>query len=46
MVEKLPIKSVEEWDQKKRIAIGWKVVKYLVKKALKIGINPPSIVER
>lgn len=35
-----------DWSQKKKIAIGWKVVKHLVKKALKLGIIPPAIVER
>jgi len=46
MVEKLPIELEEQWSRKKKIAVGWKVVKHLLKKALKLGIQLPSIIVR
>ena len=45
MAYKLPLKVKPEWSAKKVIAMGWKVVKHLVKKALKLGIPPPTIVD-
>jgi len=39
----LPINIDVTWPEKKKIAVGWKAVKYYVKKALKLGIPPPSI---
>lgn len=43
MVEKLPIELDPAWSRKRRIAVGWKVVKHFVKKAMKLGIPPPAI---
>lgn len=43
MVEKLPIEIDPAWSKKRKIAVGWKVVKHFVKKAMKLGIPPPSI---
>ena len=43
MVEKLPIELDPNWSRKRRIAVGWKVVKHFVKKAMKLGIPPPAI---
>jgi hypothetical protein len=45
MVEKLPVDIEEEWSSKRKIAVGWKVVKHLVKKAFKLGIHPPAIAQ-
>jgi len=44
MVQKLPVQLSVKWSEKKKIAVGWKVVKHLIKKALKLGIQLPSIV--
>ena len=44
MVEKLPINLPGGWSKKKKIAVGWKIVKHFVRKALKLGILPPTIV--
>jgi hypothetical protein len=46
MVEKLPVDLEESWSKKRKIAVGWKVVKYLVKKAFKLGIHPPAIAQK
>jgi hypothetical protein len=45
MIHKLPLKLENHWSDKKKIAIGWKVVKHLVKKALKLGVQLPTVVE-
>ena len=44
MVEKLPFKLEPSWSKKKKIAVGWKIVKYFVKKGLKMGIVPPTLI--
>jgi hypothetical protein len=46
MIEKLPIDLEPGWSKKRKIAVGWKVVKHFVKKALKLGIHPPSISQK
>jgi hypothetical protein len=46
MVDKLPVEVDDGWSQKKKIAVGWKITKYLVKKALKMGIVPPPLTSR
>lgn len=46
MLQKLPIQLEEKWTRKKKIAVGWKLVKHLIKKALKLGIQLPNIVAR
>lgn len=46
MIEKLPIPLENQWNDKKKIAIGWKVIKHLVKKALKLGIALPTVIEK
>lgn len=44
MVIKL-LGSVEpSWSEKKTIIIGWKVVKIMIEKAVKIGIKVPEII--
>lgn len=45
MIHKLPLKLESHWSDKKKIAIGWKMVKHLVKKALKLGVQLPTVVE-
>ena len=45
MLAKIPFDLDPTWTDKKKIAVGWKVVKYLVKKALKLGLHPPKIVD-
>lgn len=46
MVEKLPVDLEEGWSDKRKIAVGWKVVKHLVKKAFRLGIHPPAIAQK
>lgn len=46
MVEKLPIEIDPAWSKKRKIAVGWKVVKHFVKKAMKLGIAPPTISDK
>jgi hypothetical protein len=45
MLQKLPLEFGPDWSDKKKIAIGWKVVKHLVKKALKLGLQPPKVAD-
>lgn len=46
MIEKLPVDIDPAWSEKKRIAIGWKILKNMVLKALKHGIQLPTIVDK
>ena len=43
MLIKINVEIDPQWSDKKKIAIGWKVVKLLVKKALKLGLQIPKI---
>jgi len=45
MLEKIPVAFDPSWSDKRKIAVGWRVVKYLVKKSLKLGLQPPKIVD-
>jgi hypothetical protein len=44
MLRKLPIDVDPKWSEKKMIIIGWKVVKLIIEKAIKIGIKVPRII--
>jgi hypothetical protein len=44
MIEKLPFKLDSSWSKKKKIAVGWKIVKHFIRKGLKLGIVPPTLV--
>jgi hypothetical protein len=46
MVGKLPVELRAEWSRKKKIAVGWRVVKHLLKKALKLGIQLPVVIKQ
>lgn len=44
MVIKLLGSVDPSWSEKKTIIIGWKVVKIMIEKAVKIGIKVPEII--
>lgn len=46
MLAKIHAEISPDWSLKKQIAVGWKVVKCLVKKALKLGVQPPQVVDK
>lgn len=33
----------EDWDNKKKVEVGWRVMKALTDKAINTGIKPPKI---
>lgn len=45
MVVKLLGSVDPSWSEKKTIIIGWKVVKIMIEKAVKIGIKVPEIIK-
>ena len=44
MIKKLPIDIDTNWNSKKVIIIGWRVLKKVIEKAVKLGIKMPNIV--
>ncbi len=44
MVTKLLGEVDPKWSDKKVIIIGWKIVKIMIEKAVKIGIKIPEII--
>ena len=43
MVIRLPVPLEDDWSHKRKIAVGWRAVKYLVRRALKLGIKIPLV---
>lgn len=43
MLDKITTGIDLKWTSKKKIQVGWKVVKNLVHKALSAGIRPPRV---
>lgn len=44
MIRKLPIEIDQNWNSKKVVIIGWKIIKKVIEKAVKLGIKMPNIV--
>ena len=44
MVEKIPVQVDPEWNKKKRVRMGWKAVKMMIKQSLKFGVQPTTTV--
>jgi hypothetical protein len=44
MIRKLPIDIDPKWNSKKVVIIGWRVLKKVIEKAVKLGIKMPNIV--
>jgi hypothetical protein len=43
MLSKISKDIDPEWSSKKKIQVGWKIVKYVVQKAFVSGIKPPRV---
>lgn len=43
MVNKISNDISEDWTDKKKIQIGWKIVKSLIYKAMESGIRPSRV---
>jgi hypothetical protein len=43
MLSKISNDIEPEWNNKKKIQIGWKIVKNLIQKAFVSGIKPPRV---
>ena len=44
MVRKLIGETEEKWSDKKVVIIGWKMVKIMIEKAVKLGIKLPEVI--
>jgi hypothetical protein len=44
MVRKLVGQTDEKWSDKKMVIIGWKMVKIMIEKGVKLGIKVPEVV--
>jgi hypothetical protein len=44
MIRKLIGQTDEKWSDKKLVIIGWKMVKIMIEKGVKLGIKVPEVV--
>lgn len=43
MLDKISQDFDKAWSEKKKIQVGWKIVKNIVDKAINSGIKPPRV---
>ena len=45
MVRKLIAQTDQKWSDKKLVIIGWKIVKIIIEKGVKLGIKVPEVID-
>lgn len=45
MVRKLIVQTDQKWSDKKLVIIGWKIVKIMIEKGVKLGIKVPEVID-
>jgi hypothetical protein len=45
MVRKLIAQTDQKWSDKKLVIIGWKILKIMIEKGVKLGIKVPEVID-